>query len=87
MKKLHLSAVVSAMCLIGAHVPVANAQDSNSIGSLLEQGFEIKGVAAADLEPGEGAGADNVFVILQRENVAFGCVLRSINSSFCQRMQ
>lgn len=86
MKTSFLTVLAFGVAALGFSMPAANAQQA-SIGTLLEEGYEIKGVTAADLEPGEGAGADNVFVILQKDTQAFGCVLRSINSSFCQRMQ
>ncbi|MGB7433290.1 MAG: hypothetical protein WA921_12560 [Ahrensia sp.] len=86
MKKLFFAFVMTSIAGLSVTTNPAFAQQA-SIGTLLEEGYEIKGVAAADLEPGEGAGADNVFVILQKDTQAFGCVLRSINSSFCQRMQ
>lgn len=86
MKKSFFSFLATSVAAFSLTTFAALAQQA-SIGTLLEEGYEIKGVAAADLEPGEGAGADNVFVILQKDTQAFGCVLRSINSSFCQRMQ
>lgn len=81
-----MARLITAALLSLGLVATAAAQDT-TVGALLADGFEIKGVTAANLDPSNTTNGENVFIILQKDTEAFGCVLRSIDTSFCQRMQ
>ncbi|MEM0899101.1 MAG: hypothetical protein AAGI92_04020 [Pseudomonadota bacterium] len=61
---------------------------TSTIGTLLQEGYEIKTMTSANVPiPGEDPDRDAIFVILQKDTTAYGCVMQTVDSSFCQRMR
>jgi len=78
-------------CLVGAVFAMGFATSTlaqnTTVGSLLNEGYEIRGVTTAQLGPESENAPEQVFLVLQKDGDAFGCVLRSASQSFCQRIQ
>lgn len=86
MNQVLLKGVV-ASAFLAAAITSAVAQTS-TMSALLAQGFEVKAMTSAAIPlPNAPQGSEAIFVILQKEGEAYGCVLQSATSSFCQRIE
>ena len=78
--------LAGALGILIASALAANAQQS-TVSALAAEGYEVRSMTTFDVNPGDDRDDQSVFLIMQNETDVYGCVLESITSSFCQRIE